>query len=261
VFGAFVGRIAASQSFLGNAERREIKRAIVARLAEEGVEDVRKYANWIMDIGLREVDENALRLLRHAHRDELLRLAYDLASLEANTRVTQQAVDQCSKVVFALKNYARSEPHQEMQCVALAEGIQTVLDLYSAQFKRGIKLQCQLEGAPILRCYPDELIQVWTNLIHNALQAMEEAGSLEISCEGGAQFIRVRITDSGPGIPEDIRNKIFEPFFTTKARGEGTGLGLHICQQILAHHGGEIGVESLPGRTCFTVSLPASLLK
>lgn len=84
---------------------------------------------------------------------------------------------------------------------------------------------------PLIQCYPDELNQVWTNLIHNALQAMEYHGSLTIQATQSDADIKVSITDSGQGIQPEIMSKIFQPFFTTKPRGEGSGLGLDIVKK------------------------------
>jgi signal transduction histidine kinase len=108
-----------------------------------------------------------------------------------------------------------------------------------------------------VRCLPDELNQVWTNLVHNALQAMDHKGTLTVglSREGGEAV--VSIGDTGCGIPEEIRSRIFDAFFTTKAAGEGTGLGLDIVRKIVEKHQGRIEVDSEVGRgTTFTVRLP-----
>ncbi|NEO89658.1 MAG: GHKL domain-containing protein, partial [Moorea sp. SIO3G5] len=102
----------------------------------------------------------------------------------------------------------------------------------------------------------DELNQVWTNLIHNALQAMENKGNLIINVRQEDDQIKVSITDTGKGIPPEIQPKIFQPFFTTKPAGEGSGLGLDIVRKIVEKHHGHMEVESVPGETTFTVSLP-----
>lgn len=108
-------------------------------------------------------------------------------------------------------------------------------------------------------CYPDELNQVWTNIIHNALQAMDYRGTLTIDIAQQDQQAHISITDSGQGIPEHIQSKIFEPFFTTKRPGEGSGLGLDIVKKIIDKHRGRIEVKSIPGKTTFTVSLPINI--
>jgi signal transduction histidine kinase len=97
---------------------------------------------------------------------------------------------------------------------------------------------------------------VWTNLIHNAVQAMGGSGTLVIETTVEDGDVQVAIQDSGPGIPDDVASRIFEPFFTTKGKGEGTGLGLAIASRIVEKHGGRIRVTSEPGRTRFEVRLP-----
>jgi signal transduction histidine kinase len=97
---------------------------------------------------------------------------------------------------------------------------------------------------------------VWTNLIHNAIQAMDGRGEILIETKAENRDVIVGIEDTGPGISPDVAARIFEPFFTTKAKGEGTGLGLSICARIVEKHGGTIRVDSKPGRTRFEVRLP-----
>jgi signal transduction histidine kinase len=112
---------------------------------------------------------------------------------------------------------------------------------------------------PSLSGYPDELSQVWANLIHNALQAMGNRGSLMIATRACDRAIEVQITDSGPGIPAEVLPNIFKPFFTTKVAGEGSGLGLDIVRKIVDRHHGTIAVASEPGCTAFTVCLPLDI--
>ena len=109
---------------------------------------------------------------------------------------------------------------------------------------------------PPITAYVGELNQVWTNLIHNAVQAMGRRGEILIETKVEDGDVQVAIQDSGPGIPADVLPRIFEPFFTTKGKGEGTGLGLSICARIVEKHGGTMHVDSEPGRTRFTMRLP-----
>ncbi|NJL66773.1 MAG: GHKL domain-containing protein [Oscillatoriales cyanobacterium RU_3_3] len=102
-------------------------------------------------------------------------------------------------------------------------------------------------------------MQVWTNLIYNAIQAMRDRGTLTINVSDRGDLVVVEVTDSGCGIPPEIKNKIFEPFFTTKPAGEGSGLGLDIVKKIVDKHRGQIEVESEPGLTAFRVLLPKEL--
>jgi signal transduction histidine kinase len=100
--------------------------------------------------------------------------------------------------------------------------------------------------------------QVWTNLIDNALDALEGRSDcvLEIKTQRDREFINIFIIDNGPGIPKEIVEKIFDPFFTTKPVGKGTGLGLEVVKQIVNQHNGKVEVRSEPGKTEFKVCLP-----
>jgi signal transduction histidine kinase len=111
---------------------------------------------------------------------------------------------------------------------------------------------------PELLCYPGDLNQVWTNIIDNAIQAMNGHGNLTIrTMRENETTVRVEICDDGPGIPEDIQERIFTPFFTTKPFGEGTGLGLDLAWRIVVEkHHGNLSVQSQPGDTRFIVCLP-----
>jgi len=183
-------------------------------------------------------------------------MAYKISGLQKSAHNIMIATERASKVVFALKSYARYDQSGSMVQAGIIEGIETVLTLYHNQIKHSIEVFRHYTEIPAIWCYPDELNQVWTNLIHNALQAMDYHGKLEIEVCDENPLIRVSITDSGSGIPESIRDKIFLPFFTTKSQGEGSGLGLDIVKRIIDKHNGQIRFETQPGRTAFHVFLP-----
>lgn len=109
---------------------------------------------------------------------------------------------------------------------------------------------------PAVLCYPEELNQIWTNLIHNSIQAMNPKDTLEIAVSEQKRHIVVHVTDLGCGLAPDIEHCIFEPLFATKPAREGSGLGLDIVKKIVDEHQGKIEVESEPGRTTFSVWLP-----
>ena len=132
----------------------------------------------------------------------------------------------------------------------------TVLELYRNQLKQGVEIMRNYQPLPAIWCYPDELMQVWTNLIHNAIQAMAGKGRLDILVAERNNHAVVQVIDSGCGISPEVRARIFEPFFTTKPTGEGSGLGLDIVKKIVNKHAGSIDVESQPGMTTFSVWLP-----
>jgi signal transduction histidine kinase len=112
---------------------------------------------------------------------------------------------------------------------------------------------------PEFPVYVGELNQVWTNIIDNALFAMGTDGVLTIETTCDSKNVTVNIIDNGSGIPKDILSRIFDPFFTTKKVGEGTGIGLDLANRIVKRHNGTIKVNSVPGRTEFSVYIPVAI--
>jgi signal transduction histidine kinase len=122
-----------------------------------------------------------------------------------------------------------------------------------------VQVVTQFSDVPPVRGKADELLQVFVNLVTNAVQAMEGQGTLTLSTSSTNGFVRATVQDSGPGIPYNNLGRIFDPFFTTKEQGKGTGLGLHIVRDIVSHYGGQVTVESTLGQgAAFTVKLPVA---
>ena len=128
------------------------------------------------------------------------------------------------------------------------------------RLKQGIEVIRKYQEVPDIFCDPDELTQVWINLIDNAIYAIGQQGTLEISIAQQGEFVVVELTNSGDEIPIKIQSHIFDPFFTTKPRGEGSGLGLDIVRQIVQRQGGEIRMQSQPNNTTFIVLLPLPMV-
>ena len=256
LFFAFLEKSLNSESRISSKEKRQLKRNLQTQLQQQNIAEARHMVNILADIGIYQEVDPFLPLLQSDNADSIVQLAYNLARLHKNTNNAIIAIERASKVLFALKNYAHYDPTGKKQSADIVEGIETVLELYYNQLKQGIEVVKDYSSLPLIYCYPDELIQVWTNLVHNGIQAMKGKGRLEISITKQDEQIVVRITDSGCGIPVDVKDKIFQPFFTTKPMGEGSGLGLDISRKIIAKHQGDITVESRPGCTTFQVKLP-----
>ena len=188
----------------------------------------------------------------------IVEFAHRISGVGRNSETIRTAVGRASKVVFALKHFAHHDNSGHKISSDLNQGIHTVLVLYQSLLKQGCEVIEHYGQLPTINCYPDELNQVWTNLIHNALHAMQNKGVLTIDTKIEKQTITVSITDNGSGIPLDIQPKIYDSFFTTKPAGEGSGLGLGICKRIMDKHDGAIDFTSEPGRTTFIVTLPVS---
>ncbi len=241
---------------LSAREERGLRRSLLARLEEAGFAHAEEITDALADMQLFEGWEPFEDLLRLPNVKSILQVASRLSLQQRNSQNIETAVERASKIVFALKNFSHHDASGNMSLSDITEGIDTVLTLYHNQLKHGIEVSRIFEPVPPVLCFPDELNQVWTNLIHNAIQAMNEQGHLIIEVKQAAPWIETRITDTGRGIPDEIRDKIFDPFFTTKDAGEGTGLGLDIVRRIVEKHRGEISVESVPGQTTFLVRIP-----
>ncbi len=241
---------------LSSREARSARRSLSARLSDRGVADAETVADALVSMGLAGEADRFLPLLKSPDCRFVLKAAHDLYIQQNNGRNIETAVERAAKVVFALKRYSHFDPSGKKIRANIPEGIDVVLTLYHNHLKRGIEVNTDYRDVPEIFCYPDELNQVWTNLVHNAIQAMDGKGRLDIRIEKTETAIRVRFADTGPGIPEAIMNRIFDPFFTTKAAGEGSGLGLNIVRRIVDRHDGEIHVENRPDGAAFTITLP-----
>jgi signal transduction histidine kinase len=145
--------------------------------------------------------------------------------------------------------------------VDVHEGLENTLVIMQHKLKKGVTIKREYSSdLPRIEAYASELNQVWTNIIDNAIDAMNGKGEISLRTYAEDNKVVVEITDNGPGIPEEIRARIYEPFFTTKPPGKGTGLGLHISHDIVANrHHGQLLVESKPGETKFKVILPTQI--
>lgn len=242
-----------NQESLSFREERQLKRRLKKELEAQNIAEPDTIASILVKLGFTNDLSPFIALLQENNNIFILEAAYNLYLQQNNSKNIMLAVERASKIVFALKNYARQSDSGEMTRATITEGIDLVLTIYHNQLKQGIEVIKDYQEVPSTLCYPEELSQVWTNLVHNAIQAMNNKGKLEISVSQQNNQIKVQITDSGSGIPLAIQEKIFEPFFTTKPAGEGSGLGLDIVRKIIDKHQGRIKVESEPGKTTFIV--------
>jgi signal transduction histidine kinase len=179
-------------------------------------------------------------------------------NLKLLTAQVEQSTSRIVELVKAIKSYTYMD-QAPVQEVDVHEGIESTLTMLGYKL-RSVTLEREFDRSlPRIPAFGSELNQVWTNLIDNAIDAVAGNGSGKIciaTCRDDDQVL-VEIVDNGPGIPSEIQSHLFEPFFTTKSVGSGTGLGLVICNRIVAdRHGGEIEFESRPGETRFKVRLP-----
>lgn len=190
--------------------------------------------------------------------DVLPWLAAD-ASVHVLLDELRMAVGRISEIVGAVKGYAYLD-QAPVQRVDVRKGLDQTLVILRHRLREGVEVVRELdEDLPEIDAYGSELNQVWTNLVDNAIDAMDGRGTLTLRARRDPEGdgVQVSVCDSGPGIPDGIRERLFEPFYTTKPPGKGTGLGLHISHNVVARHGGRIEVSSSASGACFEVSLPA----
>src|SRR5262249_515595 len=190
--------------------------------------------------------------------DELTARAVRAA--EELTGVTRRAGGRITNIVRELRTFARLD-EADRKPVDLHEGIESTLVLINHLIKGRIDVQRHYGELPHVECHPNQINQVFMNLLVTACQAMDGDGTISITTwhEPQTRSVNVAFTDTGHGISPQVLARIFDPGFTTKGAGVGTGLGLAICYQIVEAHGGRIGVESIEGKgATFVVSLPTS---
>jgi signal transduction histidine kinase/GAF domain-containing protein len=257
LFYKLLARAKSEKKVLSTREERKIKNNLTEELEDLNLTDPEGIADYLVDMGVYSSAEEFIDLFKMTNVNPL-QLAYNLVGFQSKTNTIQSAVDKAGKIVFALKNYSHFDQSESKTLANIVEGIETVLTIYQNSIKQGIELITDFETMPDILCYPDELNQIWTNLLQNSIQAMQNKGILKIRTSSNKvkDEICVEFEDNGPGVPKEIQEKIFQAFYTTKQRGEGSGLGLHITKQIIEKHSGRLEFESNPGKTVFRIYLP-----
>jgi len=228
-------------------------------LEEAGVEDPWEIASPLVAAGFRPEKLDKVReALGERYLSGAMHWLAEAVEITQMLNEVTDATERISSLIASAKQYSQMD-RAPYQTVDVRELLDSTLTMFRGKIPPGISVVTDYDPElPPVPAYAGELNQVWTNLIHNALDAMAGTGVLTVRTRLEHDTIAlIEICDSGPGVPEALRERIFEPFFTTKAVGEGTGLGLDISFRIVAgRHGGDLRVESRPGDTRFEVRLP-----
>jgi len=169
------------------------------------------------------------------------------------------AGEKITKIVQTLKNFARLD-EAEFQLADIHEGIEDTLVLLHHELKYRIEVKTDFGTLPKIYCFPNQLNQVFMNIIMNAIQAIEEKGEINISTHTDESHAYIEIADNGRGISAENLEKIFDPGYTTKSSGVGTGLGLSIVYNIIEAHKGTIKAESIVNEgSKFTIEIPKTV--
>jgi signal transduction histidine kinase len=259
-FFLFLVKTAGPVESLTTREERRLKREVSSYLEKNDVRCGEDISEMFVEMGLHGHIQQIVPKMKEIKSAPMVKAAYVTTGINRSHQTIFTAVNRASKVVYALKSFSHHDMSGQKILHNVVDGINTVLVLYQNLLKQGIHVVKEFDVVPDIPCYPDELNQVWTNLIHNAIQAMENEGTLSIKVQNQQvdvnKYILVTVSDTGTGIPSEIKDFIFNSFFSTKPSGQGTGLGLAICKQILDKHEGKIDAFSQPGHTSFIVTLP-----
>ena len=244
---------------LSPLEKSEREDQLADWLEAHGLDDGYAYTEQMVGAG---IDPDALESLGSqvpaAALPDVVRW-FDLALATARlVAEIQSAATRISGLVGSVKNYTHMDRATDAEPTDVREGLANTLVMLNHKLKdKQIRVETDYAAdLPTIRAHPGELNQVWTNLIDNAVDAMDAGGTLRLSARPEGDFLRVTVADTGPGIAPELQSRIFEPFFTTKGVGEGTGLGLDVVRRILSSHRADVKVESQPGRTAFLLCFP-----
>lgn len=249
---------------LSATQRMEREDEIAAWLETTGITKSHQLAETFADEGfsLNDFEQIKTKTGKEAFT-QLVRWVENLLISKRAIDDLQDASGRISYLVGAIKGHVHMDRTSDLQPTNIHKDIEDTLTLLGFKLReKNItvkKIFC--ENLPNVAVYVGELNQVWTNIIDNAIYALDKNGEIVIETSCDPKQLTVKIIDNGKGIPPEILSRIFDPFFTTKKIGEGTGIGLDLVKRIIKRHNAEINVSSEPGRTVFVISIPVAQTK
>jgi signal transduction histidine kinase len=238
------------------AKLRELEDGLI--LLYPDLQQPSRYARIILEMGYENIDPALIPYLEMKEKKEIFNFTLSLVRMNKSVGTIEIGVDKAARVVKALNNFSHGNLEQQMVEFALRDSIESVITILWNKIKTGATVKVEVAPEVYLFGNQEELAQVWTNLMNNALQASNNKCNIRIRHWLVGNWHHIRFTNDGPPIPADVLPRIFDAFFTTKKQGEGTGLGLNISKQIIEKHGGQIKVESNGNETAFEILLPLS---
>jgi signal transduction histidine kinase len=238
--------------------RSDLEDSLTTWLEAKGVEDAWEYAPWLVAGGWTiPLLEEMVAGVADDHLERILRWFTVGVSLFSMADELREGAGRISTLVGSVKTYAYLD-QAPAQLVDIHKGLEDTLTVLKQKIGPQVQIaRVYAHDLPRIEGFGSELNQVWTNLIDNALDAIGDSGRLVLTTQKDGRNISVSICDSGPGIPDTIRERVFEPFFTTKPPGVGTGLGLHIVYNIVCQrHSGSVQIAQSGDLNCFVVELP-----
>ena len=228
-------------------------------LEKRGIAANHQICETLAESGITEKDLD--RVMPEVNEGAFLEILVWLENLLSSQRILkdlEEASSRISNLVGAMKSHVQMDRTNELQPTNIHDDIENTLTLLGYKIRdKNIRInKIFAENMPEVPAYIGELNQVWTNIIDNAIFALDKNGELVIETSFTERNVNVKIIDDGCGIPQEIQSQIFDPFFTTKKVGEGTGIGLDLVKRIVKRHEGDIKVNSKPGMTVFNICIP-----
>lgn len=243
-------------------ERSQHEEELIDWLYDQDVEDPEEIADNAVDYGFKIEDfEQIGESTPQEHLPPVLNWINQVISTEKLVGEIEDASERINNLVLSIKSYTHMDQAPEKVATDVHSGLDTTLTMLKHKLKQQSVEVSREYGESLARpeILPSAINQVWTNILDNAIDAMEgsETKKLTLRTSASDKYFTVEIEDTGTGIPDEIKDKIFDPFFTTKAIGKGTGLGLeNVLQVVRVQHNGTVEVASKPGNTIFTICLP-----
>ncbi len=242
-------------------KKTELEDEVTGWLEGNGIENAYEMVETFVEFGISPDDlESTISLLRNEDKAPVIGWLYQVLTTEKLVGEIEESARRINTLVCSVKGYTHMDQAPEKQPIDIHIGIRNTLTMLNHKLKKNniTLLENFQPDLPPADIFVSEMNQVWTNIIDNAIDAMEGRpnSTLEIKTEKYLEFVVVSILDNGPGIPTEILDKIFDPFFTTKPIGKGTGLGLEVVRQIINQHNGKVDVKSEPGKTVFEICFP-----
>ncbi len=246
-----------SLAWEGSEAERRSRGEAEAVLKAAGLPEAHSVAQEMTEMGIADLASRAVPFLENRGSDAFLAvLRTTLGSIRA-AAIVEEASAKAVRVVASLQTYARSGGDAEPGSIRLIPELRNILGLFDLKSTRNVKVVMKIDEAFQVHTRREDLTGILFNLLKNAVQAVRDSGSIGISAEDRDGVAHISVSDTGPGVPDDIRDRIFEPFFSTRPMGEGAGIGLDVARRLARRNGGDITFRSGPGETVFTVTLPA----
>ncbi|TGK48013.1 PAS domain S-box protein [Leptospira kanakyensis] len=242
---------------LTGLSNRQARKSMVENFKIHSVPLEGELAELFVDSGIRNLSNAVITKIKAVIRNhEDFQILRRLLLVKQSSEHILYSVKRLSKITYTLKNFAGLQSNLELSDYSLSDTIHSAVSLYKEHFLRDINLILNLEYSGNVRCIQGDLVQLWSQIIWNSIQAVAAKGTLQIRSFKRSEVVYIEIEDSGIGIPQENHSKIFMPFFSTKTTGDGLGLGLYLVKEIANRHNANVEFESMPGRTIFKVRFP-----